>query len=145
MLALALFFSRRFVGPIVQSLEAVQKNTSFTEHGSGISEIDVLLQFIHSREKNRSLNGNGLPPDIAELFNSFSERVQSLTTAEKTILKYYVEGYETADIPEKAFISISTVRKHNSNIYRKLGVASREELMLYIELFRRCERLDELE
>ena len=29
-------------------------------------------------------------------------------------------------------------------IYQKLGVASRDELMLYIELFRCCGRLNEL-
>ena len=59
-------------------------------------------------------------------------------------LNYYIDGYETADIPDMAFISIHTVKKHNRSIYQKLGVASRDELMLYIELFRCCERLDEL-
>ena len=33
---------------------------------------------------------------------------------------------------------MSTVRKHNRSIYEKLGVASRDELMLYIDLLRRC-------
>ena len=47
-------------------------------------------------------------------------------------------------IPDLAFISIHTVKKHNRNIYEKLGVASRDELMLYIELFRCCGRLEEL-
>ena len=145
MLVLALFFSRRFVKPIVQSLEEIQQDVSFSGRSSGISEIDVLLRFIQSREKDRLINENGLPPNIAELFDTFSKRVETLTAAEKSILKYYTEGCEIAEIPEKAFISISTVRKHNSNIYRKLGVTSREELMLYIELFRRCGRLEELE
>ena len=45
---------------------------------------------------------------------------------------------------ELAYISIHTVRKHNANMYQKLGVGSRDELMLYLELFRRCGRLDEL-
>jgi hypothetical protein len=36
------------------------------------------------------------------------------------------------------------VKKHNRSIYQKLEVASRDELMLYIELFRCCDRLGEL-
>ena len=59
-------------------------------------------------------------------------------------MNYYIEGYEAADIPDLAFISIHTVKKHNHSIYQKLDVSSRDELMLYIELFRCCDRLDEL-
>lgn len=44
----------------------------------------------------------------------------------------------------RAYISVATAKKHNTNINRKLGVTSREELMLYIDLFRRCGRLDEI-
>ena len=62
----------------------------------------------------------------------------------QNILRYYIDGHEIADIPDLAFISMSTVRKHNRSIYEKLGVASRDELMLYIDLLRRCGRLSEL-
>lgn len=85
-----------------------------------------------------------LPPDVAELFDTFSQRAVSLTPAERKILKYYAEGREISEVAELAFISIHTVRKHNANIYQKLGVGSRDELMLYLELFRRCGRLEEL-
>ena len=85
-----------------------------------------------------------LPPDMEELFRSFAEKAKTLTSAERRILNYYVDGYETADIPDLAFISIHTVKKHNRSIYQKLEVASRDELMLYIELFRCCGRLEEL-
>jgi len=86
----------------------------------------------------------GIPPNIAELFDQFIERKCLLTEAERNILRYYIDGYEIADIPELAFISMSTVRKHNRKIYEKLGVSSRDELMLYIDLIRRCGRLQEL-
>lgn len=85
-----------------------------------------------------------LPPNMEEMFRSFAEKVQTLSAAERRILDYYIDGHEIADIPELAFISIHTVKKHNRSIYQKLEVASRDELMLYIELFRSCDRLDEL-
>lgn len=88
--------------------------------------------------------GYALPPDIAELFDTFSERAETLTPSERKILKYYAEGREISEVAELAFISIHTVRKHNANIYQKLRVGSRDELMLYLELFRRCGRLEEL-
>ena len=39
---------------------------------------------------------------------------------------------------------MNTVKKHNKNIYRKLGISSRDELMLYVDLFERCGKLDDL-
>jgi DNA-binding CsgD family transcriptional regulator len=81
---------------------------------------------------------------MEELFHSFTEKVKTLSSAERRILNYYIEGHEPAEIPELAFVSIHTVKKHNRSIYQKLEVASRDELMLYIELFRCCDRLHEL-
>ena len=63
---------------------------------------------------------------------------------EHNILRYYADGKGISEVAEEACISINTVRRHNANIYQKLEVGSREELLLYIELFRRCDRLDEL-
>ena len=85
-----------------------------------------------------------LPPDMEHLFQSFIEKAKSLSAAERRILQYYIDGYETVEIPDLAFVSIHTVKKHNRSIYQKLEVSSRDELMLYIELLRCCGRLDEL-
>lgn len=68
----------------------------------------------------------------------------SYVVTEVLLLLIYIEGHETAEIPDLAFVSIHTVKKHNRSIYQKLEVASRDELMLYIELFRCCGRLPEL-
>ena len=111
---------------------------------SGISEVDELAEFLNARARNQRLEQGELPPNIAELFDQFVARKDLLTEAERNILRYYIDGREIADIPDLAFISMSTVRKHNRSIYEKLGVASRDELMLYIDLLRRCGRLQEL-
>ena len=85
-----------------------------------------------------------LSPDMDQLFRSFAKKAKTLSSAERRILQYHIDGHETADIPDLAFISIHTVKKHNRSIYQKLEVSSRDELMLYIELFRCCGRLGEL-
>ena len=87
---------------------------------------------------------SSLPPDVEELFSAFSGRSATLTATERSILQYYADGYEISEVAELAFISIHTVRKHNANMYQKLGVGSKDELMLYIDLFRRSGRLDEI-
>lgn len=144
MLVLSVYLTWRFVAPISKSLMAVQSEELYKGQQSGISEVDMLVNFLLTKSDAQPVNGTALPPDIEELFTNFASRSQDLTTAEKGILKYYIEGCDAAEIAEKAFISMSTVRKHSGNIYRKLDVASKDELMLYIELFRRCNRLDDL-
>ena len=86
-----------------------------------------------------------MPPDIEELFDNFIENSKKLTVSEHNILDYYVKGYEIAEIPDLACISLNTVRKHNRSIYEKLNVKSKDELQLYIDLLKRCGRLGELE
>ena len=99
-----------------------------------------MLTGLHSQ----SVPAGQLPPDMDQLFTAFVRKAGTLSSAERRILQYYIDGHETADIPDLAFISIHTVKKHNRSIYQKLEVSSRDELMLYIELLRCCGRLGEL-
>lgn len=85
-----------------------------------------------------------LPPDIELLFQEFTKKVSTLTPMERTVLQHYIDGCTIEDVASKAFISIYTVKKHNTNMNRKLEVSNREELMLYIELFRRSGRIEEI-
>lgn len=145
LLAFSFFMARKFVRPIIQSLKQFQQEEMLElEMHTGISEVDELAEFLNARARNQRLEQGELPPNIAELFDQFIERKALLTEAERNILRYYIEGHEISEIPELAFISMSTVRKHNRKIYEKLGVASRDELMLYIDLLRRCGRLQEI-
>lgn len=86
----------------------------------------------------------GRAQNIEELLSGFRDRVQTLTPMERTVLQYYIDGCSLEEVAARAYISVSTAKKHNTNINRKLGVTPREELMLYIDLFRRCGRLDEI-
>lgn len=142
MVVLVMFLSRRFVNPIVRSIRAIQESPT-EKSNSGISEIDELLAFIHSKAGQSQISGE-LPPNIEDLFAEFAARVATLTPMERKILQYYIDGYEIGEIAQRAYISVNTAKKHNSNIYKKLGVSTREELMLYIDLFRRCGKLDQI-
>ena len=144
MAALVIWMSGRFVRPIEESLAAIHQEEDLEGRRSGISEIDALLDFVREKLQNQSFTEETLPPDVAELFDTFSENAKMLTVTERRILQYYIDGHDVTEVSQLAFISIHTVRKHNANIYQKLAVNSRDELMLYIDLFRRCGRLQEL-
>ena len=107
--------------------------------GGSIVSVQML-----TRLNTRQVNPGQLPPNMEDMFRKFTEKIKTLSSAERRILNYYIHGHEIAEIPELAFVSIHTVKKHNRSIYQKLEIASRDELMLYIELFRCCNRLDEL-
>ena len=107
--------------------------------GGALVSVQMLTR-LHAQ----SAQAGQLPPDMDQLFRSFVSKARTLSSAERRILQYYIDGHETADIPDLAFISIHTVKKHNRSIYQKLEVSSRDELMLYIELLRCCGRLEEL-
>ena len=96
-------------------------------------------------ERGNPPEAGDLPPNMAELFERFAQNVKTLTNAEYNIFRYYMNGYEVAQIPTAACVSMSTVKKHNGNIYRKLEISSNEELMMYLDLFRRCDCIEKLQ
>ena len=143
MYLLSMYLSRRFVRPIIKSFQDVQEGAEIENWHSEIKELEDLYRYI--REKDKSISVRDLPPRIEELFEQFAENVKKLTKTEYMVFHYYMEGYEVAKIPELACVSMSTIKKHNGNIYRKLGISSNDELMMYIDLFRRCDYLEQLE
>jgi DNA-binding CsgD family transcriptional regulator len=71
---------------------------------------------------------------MAELMNTRMpfEKVftrYSISDREKEIIVLIIEGKSNSEIKEKLFISQHTVKNHLSNIYRKLDVKNRYELM----------------
>lgn len=148
-LLVAFILSHHFVKPIVEGLEELKnENKEKSYRVSGISEIDALAEFLklkNSENKGESKSETVLPPEIEELFDSFIDNSKKLTASEHNIMMYYANGYEIADVPDLACISLNTVRKHNRSIYEKLNVKSNDELRLYTDLLKRCGRIGELD
>lgn len=60
-----------------------------------------------------------------------------LSAREKEILVYLVRGRDVKHISEALTLSVNTVRTHVSNVYSKVGVHSRQELIDTVESFAR--------
>lgn len=66
-----------------------------------------------------------------EKFEYFVEHLSELTSKEREIFDMYIRGIGTKDIIEKIGITDNTLKYHNRNIYGKLGVSNRKEMLLY--------------
>jgi DNA-binding CsgD family transcriptional regulator len=74
----------------------------------------------------KPLVDNSITPEQIELFVM---GIQSLTPTEKAIFEAYIARLTTKEIMKNLNIKESTLKYHNRNIYGKLGVSSRKELL----------------
>lgn len=72
-------------------------------------------------------------------YQMFTDNLATLTPKEEDIFNLYVQGCSTKDIISQLGITENTLKYHNKNIYSKLGVKTRKELLQYIELMRNAE------
>jgi DNA-binding NarL/FixJ family response regulator len=70
---------------------------------------------------------SGYKPDNKLLLNS--NKNNQLSKRESEILDWLTKGLKNGEVAEKLFISEATVKKHIENIYEKLQVHSRVELV----------------
>ena len=77
-----------------------------------------------------------MPEVDADSFEVFMQCLHTLTVKERLIFDLYLEGKRAKEIMEIANISQNTIKYHNKNIYSKLGVTSRKQLMEYAALMK---------
>jgi LuxR family maltose regulon positive regulatory protein len=67
------------------------------------------------------------PARVAEAISQPAELVEPLSPRELELLSLLASQASNAEIAEKSFITLNTLKKHITNIYGKLGVASRAQ------------------
>lgn len=68
-------------------------------------------------------------PEEEARLEFFKENLHKLTPTENKIYNLYLEGKTTKEIMELLNIKENTLKYHNKNLYGKLGVSSRKELI----------------
>ena len=103
---------------LVNAVRAAARGESWLSPGVASQVVKAAFQ----REKGlqTSLNLSGHPDDDSDL-----------TAREHEVLSLLSQGLDNAAIAERLVVTKRTVQNHVSNIYSKLGVASRPEAMLY--------------
>lgn len=139
---LMLFLSRRTLKPLnnlTRQIEKLHDEKDFIPEKTNIVEIDQLMALI------KAYRTNDQQVDFDDLFREFIERVQTLTPTERVIFNYYMENKTNKEILDLMHISSNTLKTHNSHIYSKLDVSSKDELSLYIELIRKSGLAEEIQ
>lgn len=72
---------------------------------------------------------NSADPEFSEKCRFFEDQLIKLTPTERTVYSYYIEGKGTKEVMAAMGIKENTLKYHNKNIYSKLGVSSRKQLI----------------
>jgi DNA-binding CsgD family transcriptional regulator len=104
-----------------------------------ISELFLLgIHLVMAENDKRTAEAVPPPPAVeetppaaaeAEELALFTKGLQELTPTERTIYELYRSGLGTKEVLEKMNIKENTLKYHNRNIYSKLGVSSRKQLL----------------
>lgn len=124
-IVITVLFIRRSIRESRQEYERLRKLTNPDEHAQ-MSKLDLINQMISQ------LEASGISP--AQRFEINLATV-GLTSREKEIVRLVRIGKTYKHIGEELFISERTVSKHIQNIFEKLGVSNRVELLNRLEIW----------
>ena len=161
-ISLCRILSKRFMKPIIEGLEHIR----MYEHSgsvSNLSEISDLFAFLSEKDREYEIAYENLSEEkekaetelarvqgeIEKLsysrkneidpedYENFVIGIKMLTKSERNIFEMYLAGKTAKEIIEATGIKESTLKFHNSNIYEKLGVSSRKQMLRYAALYTR--------
>lgn len=137
-ISISYFLSRKFLTPFSRGVEIIKSKDYVAR--TNVPEIDDLIEFLssdqggkESKKKTKHRNHDALPESVYE---EFVRNTKRLSPAERAVFNLYVEGYTAKEITSILCLSINTIKTHNKRIYMKLNVASREELLVYVNILR---------
>ena len=100
------------------------------------SATDLLIKSIHRVHAGEISLDSRMTTEVINAFSASSKSGAGkekplLSDRELEIVQLVAQGFQNKGIGEKLFISDNTVKNHLHNIFDKLGVSDRLELMLY--------------
>ena len=95
-----------------------------------VSENQRLKELV--RQKDEALQATQ-PPDrntvSDEAMRTFNQGLETLTPTERAVFDAYTSGLSSKEILSTLNITMNTLKFHNKNLYGKLGVSSRKQLL----------------
>lgn len=150
---LCMYFSKLYITPILKGLNNL-KQTETDNTKSNIAEIDELFDYLAEKSKSYQQSIKDLDTENKKAKNTieiisnaerqqvspedyeyFIKGIKTLTPAERNIFNMYLSGKTIKQIAEENNIKEATVKFHNHNIYDKLGVTNKKELLRFAALY----------
>ena len=100
------------------------------------SAIDLLLKSIHRVHAGEIWLDTRMTAEVIDTFSASSKsgargEKRLLSDREMEIVQLVTQGFQNKEIGKELFISENTVKNHLHNIFDKIGVSDRLEMMLY--------------
>lgn len=92
----------------------------------------TMASAIAQNEEKKENHGTRDEVNLSSKLQAIAERYE-LTPREKEVFGYLARGRDVYHISEELFVSISTVQFHTKNIYKKLDVHSKQDLITIVE------------
>jgi DNA-binding NarL/FixJ family response regulator len=99
---------------------------AFFQFGYHFPVLIVLSRFLNHQAVARP--PISLQPELEKQLSGLG-----ISPREAEIIGLILRGFNNKEIGDKLFISLETVKKHISNIYRKLGIKNRLQLSYFIQ------------
>lgn len=161
-LVASVLISNRYLQPVTKALNSIRDNNYDNDMGTSYLEIADLFDFLADKDKEHDkkiqqleqLRKNALAEaesaqsqlsNLSEkkrkevdsdAYALFLSSLDKLTAKEKSIFDLYLSGKTAREIMVIANINENTLKYHNRNIYSKLCVSSRKELILFATLMK---------
>jgi len=137
---------------LCESLDVLNRSSAKLERARSMVELGAALRRANKRAEARELLKEGI--DLAVRCSSqplveYAEAelaatgarprrlllsgVESLTASERRVADFAAKGLSNKDIAQTLFVTTKTVEVHLSNVYRKLGIGSRNDLPQALE------------
>jgi len=95
------------------------------------SSSDEIIQAIHKAHRGKTVIDGKVAQKLVAGLHRSPQPFDQLTAREKEVLRLIADGRNNAEIAEKLFIGIKTVKTHVSSIFSKLDVADRTQAAVY--------------
>ena len=158
-----MLISRQYLHPVNQAFDQI-KNNAYTGSGGNevYSEITDLFDFLAQKDREHDFALQQKQQQVEELqgehkkaqteisrlaysrkteidpdnYRVFINNLNTLTATERIVFNHYLDGKSAKEIMALMDIKETTLKYHNRNIYDKLSVSSRKELLRYAALMR---------
>lgn len=132
---ISIIFSNKYIKPISQGIEIIKSADPDDVQKTNVPEIDDLIRYLaqYKKELNKKVEQD---KNQISMLEQFVSRTKTLSPAEHSVFNLMIKDLSAKEIADELYLSINTIKTHNKRIFSKLGVSSREELLLYINMLK---------
>lgn len=120
-----------------QQLEALENAKNFAEEETRKAKEEyekAAEKYELAKSEIDRLSEKNKDEIVPEEYNFFVENLGMLTPAENRVYELYLSGKTAKEIVQILNITENTLKYHNKNIYSKLGISSRKQLLRFAAL-----------